>query len=330
MTGRDGRPMAGRGGHRRWPRWAFHRDRDRGRRPLAVLDVLLGCLVGVCLLTDARLDRIDAIPRYPLKPLWGLGQDWMLVGRDDACGAGGEQRDARVAAGARGCGADTITLLHLPHDGGRPIAVSLSPRAAVLIPGLPPATLGAAFARGGPDLLVRTFEKATQIGVEHYLEVGLRDLAAMVEAAGDVRACPTRSAPATAPACRTLTGRQVLDYLRAGPAGDPDRSARQLRLAAALIAKATSLETALHPTRGPSLGTTAFHAVTVDRSTHLHDLVRLTLALRDHALVMATVPIVKTAPLPGVGSVMTWDSGTLRRLAGALVTDGPLPSGIAL
>jgi LCP family protein required for cell wall assembly len=284
-------------------------------------------LIGLCFLVEMRLNRLDAVSPYPLKPMWGLGEDWLLVSYDEHQGPGGEQHKNGPMVGAGGV--DTIMLLHLPHDGGRPMLVSLPPNSYVLLAGYGPGSLSAAFTRGGPTLLVRTLEAATHVSIERYAEIGFGGLAAMVDAAGGVRVCkPTRAtkaAPESAAGCPNLSGRQALAYLHTRN-GDLDHAERQRKLITALIEKTTSPGVALNPVRSISLATKAAGAVTVDKGDHLYDLIRLALSLR--GAVPATVPTVSHGSVPGVGPVVTWDAKTTGELINALVTDGPAPKGL--
>jgi LCP family protein required for cell wall assembly len=315
------------------PRWPY----GRGRWPFAVLDVLLASLVGLCVLAEARLNRVDAVSPYPLKPTWGRGQDWLLVSRDEPPGPGRERPEAPPAVGDDGRRADAIMLLHLPHDGGKPILVSLPLASSVVIAGYGPGSLGAAFDRGGPNLLVRTFEAATRLSIERYAKIDLGGLAAMVDVAGGVRVCRGKPARPGGPmpyaprACPTLSGAQALDYLRARSTsahGDLDRAERQRRLLTALIEKVASPAVALDPARSISLVRTIFGAITVDKGNHLYDLIRLALTLLSDGLVTATVPTTKGGSVPGVGPVVVWDPATMGGLIAALAVDRPVPKGL--
>jgi LCP family protein required for cell wall assembly len=311
------------------PKWPY----SHGRWPFAVLDVLLASLVCLCILTDMRLNRIDAVSPYPLKPTWGLGQDWLLLIRDERRPPDAQRQQNLQATRAQASPVDTIMLLHLPRSGGRPTLVSLPLNSFVVIAGYGPGSLSTAFARGGPALLVRTLEAATHISIERYGEIDLSGLAAMVDAVGGVRVCagePPQAANATpgSSGCSSLSGTRAVDYLRARTSvhGELDRTRRQLRLITALIEKATGPGVALNPVRIISLARRAVHALTVDEGDHLYDLIRLALAFRRNGgVVTVTVPPMRRVLLPGVGPVVMWDPESMGELASAFVTDHPVP-----
>lgn len=305
-----------------------------GRRwPFAVLNVLLVSLPGSCLFVETRVGRVDATAPYPLKPTWGLGEDWLLVTRDDPPWPDGERRETHPVTGAAGRRIDTIMELHLRHDGGRPLLVSLPLRTSVMIAGYGRDPLGAAYTRGGSQLLIRTVESIVHVSVDHYVEIGLGGLASLVNAVGGVRICadePARvRAPGTSAGCSDLSGNRALDYLRTGdsPRPRPGPAERRRRLVAA-IEKATSPETALDPMRIIAFVRTAVAVITVDEGNHLYDLVRLALALRDDTVTAKTLPTVKDALLPGVGEVVRWDVKTTGELLASLAVDRPEPKGL--
>src|SRR5438093_1328300 len=68
---------------------------------------------------------------------------------------------------------DTIMLLHLPSNHTKPTMVSLLRDSYVTVPGHDKSKINAAFAIGGPQLLVRTVEANTGLRIDHYAEIGL-------------------------------------------------------------------------------------------------------------------------------------------------------------
>ncbi|MFL6053642.1 MAG: LCP family protein [Actinoallomurus sp.] len=288
-------------------------------------------VIGSCFLVETRLDRIDATESYPLKPTWGLGETWLLVSHDGPPTPGGERRQSRTT----GRQVDTIMMLNIRHDGSRPMLVDLPLplRAYGVIAGYGPGSLGAAYTRGGPQLLIRTLESIIHARIEHYAEIGLDGLATTVDAVGGVRMCTGRpartSTPGSSAGCSLLSGGQALTYLRTRDSArsHPGRAERQRRLIAALIEKATRPEMALDPARIIAFVRKATGAVTVDKGNHLYDLVRLALALRDGAVVAKTVPTVKIV-VPGAVQVDAWDGKTMAELVTSLVTGRPEPKGL--
>lgn len=346
-------------------RWSPYR---RGRWPFAVLDVLIVALIGCCVLVETGLGRVDAIAFYPSRPTWGLGQDWLLVLYDERWEPHGARREAAsrhgmgAPAGAGRRQVDTIMLLHLPSNDTKPTLIDLPPDVYAPVADHGPGSLRAAFAWGGPKLLVRTTESVTHVGIERYLETGFTGLATMVDMVGGVRVCarpmkapPTRPMPAGATekakasdppaavpagagatgeawapgppvACPRLSGAQALAYLRtaAHAHGDLDHAEHQRRLVTTLLRKMAGPGVALNPLRGARLMVDGAGTVTTDEGTHLYDLIRLALTLRQMGDVVTTpISIVGQGSVPNVGRVVTLNPVEVHELAAMLVTDCP-------
>ncbi|MCO5969990.1 LCP family protein [Actinoallomurus soli] len=325
-----------------------------------MLDVLLVALIGCCALGETGPRRVDAIGDYPGRPTWGLGQDWLIVLYDERRGDGPRRPAGPERPGAERRRVDTVMLLHLPSR-GKPTLVDLPPDAYAPVAGHGAGSLRAAFAWGGPRLLVRTTESITHVGVERYAEIGLTGLTRMVDLAGGVRVCarpPVAATPAPAgmagqvsaaartgttarggaagragapgppAACPRLSGARALAYLRttACPCGDVDHAERQRRLVTALIREMTGARVALNPSRAVPMLLHGVGAVTIDAGAHLHDLIRLALTLRETGgLRPTTISAVSRGSVPGVGRVVELDQAEVKEIARALVTDCPDP-----
>lgn len=303
----------------------------RKRWHFAVIDLLLVSLISSCLIVETQVDRVDATAPYPLKPTWGLGEDWLLVSHNGVSMPDSQRKEDHQTSGAGARRIDTIMLLHRRHDGGRPLLVSLPLRTYAVIAGYGPGSLEIAFIRGGPQLLTRTLEGITHTSIDHYVDIGFDGLAAMVNAVGGVRICPVRTPAAVRSAhCSNLSGSQALNYLytRKSFRTDPGPAERQRRLLAALIEKVTSPGMALHPARIVAFTRTALRAVTIDRGTHLYDLIRLALVLRDGSLAARTIPTVKGGLVSPVGRFVLWDPEARAELIPSLVTDRAEPKSL--
>ncbi|WP_436840258.1 LCP family protein [Streptomyces flavofungini] len=140
----------------------------------------------------------------------------------------GDVRDLR-AGGGGGRRTDSVILLHTGAHGTS--MVSLPRDSWVTVPGrLAPLTgktkrpegdkLNAAFAYGGPELLVHTVEKNTGLRIDHYAEIGFAGFVNIVDAIGGVRICLKRdikdkkSGADLRKGSQTLDGRQALAFVR--------------------------------------------------------------------------------------------------------------------
>lgn len=89
------------------------------------------------------------------------------------------------AAGQR---TDSLMLLHVPESG--PTALISLPRDSyVPIPGHGRNKINAAFAFGGPKLLIQTVEGVTGLRVDNYVEIGFGGFASIVDSVGGIKMC---------------------------------------------------------------------------------------------------------------------------------------------
>jgi LCP family protein required for cell wall assembly len=311
------------------------RRRRWGRGIAIVLAVLLVLLLGFVFLIDSRLNRVDALPDYAGRPAVTPGTDWLVVGSDSRAGLTAEQRRQLATGNAEGQRTDTMMLLHIPRGGGSPTLVSLPRDSFVPIPGHNSNKLNAAYAFGGPKLLVRTVEQVTGIRIDHYMEIGFASFASAVDAVGGVRICvdhamrdPKAGLDIKA-GCQVLNSRQALGYVRtrASARADLDRVARQRQFLGALTDKAISPGVLLNPFKSIPLALNGTDSLTVANGDHLHHLLRFLLAMRSVSGgngVATTVPISGGGFEPGAGSVVRWDRTKALALFNALKQDRPV------
>jgi LCP family protein required for cell wall assembly len=313
------------------------RRRHWGRIIGIVLLVLVLLLVGSGLLLDSRLNRVDALPDYAGRPAATPGTDWLVVGSDSRAGLTPEQRKELATGDAAGQRTDTMMLLHIPRGGGAPTLVSLPRDSFVPIPGHNANKLNAAYAFGGPTLLVRTVEQVTGIRIDHYMEIGFASFASAVDAVGGVRLCidrPMRDPKAglnIKAGCQVLNSREALGFVRtrASPRGDLDRVQRQRQFLGALTDKAVSPGVLLNPFKSIPLALRGTDSLTVARGDHAWHLFRFLLAMRSVSSgngTATTVPVGGTGFEPGAGSVVRWDRQKALALFDALKQDRPIPA----
>jgi LCP family protein required for cell wall assembly len=316
------------------PRLAVRPRRRRwGRALLLALAVLLVLALVLLVLVDSRLHRVDALGDQSGRPAVTPGADWLIVGSDSREGLSAADRQRLGTGQAAGRRTDTMMLLHIPRGGGQPTLVSLPRDSYVPIPGHGRNRLNAAYAFGGPKLLVQTVEGVTGIRVDHYMEIGFDGFASLVDAVGGVSLCV--DAPMNDPkaglkigaGCQVLDSRQALGYVRtrASARGDLDRVVRQQQFISALIDKMTSPAVLLNPFRSVPLALNGAGTVAVDEGDHIYHLVRLPFALRAVARgdgVAGTVPIARNATVSGA-SVVLWDRPKALALFAAIKQDRP-------
>ncbi len=306
-----------------------------------LLGVLLLAVIGIAGYVERSLQRVDALAGYPGRIADTAGTNWLIVGSDSRAGLTPDQA-ARLTTGdevgAGGRRTDTIMLMHIPAlvGDGTPTLVSLPRDSSVPVPGQGRIKLNAAYAFGGPTLLVQTVETVTGVRVDHYAEIGFSGFANLVDDVGGVQLCPTEPisdplAGLEIPAgCQLLDGPQALGYVRTrnSPRADLDRVVRQREFLGALVARASSPTVLLNPFRAGPLAVDAPDTVTVDDGGHVWNLARLGWALRALSggdAVTTTVPIAGFSRMSDGSSGVLWDREQAGRLFDALAQDRPVP-----
>ncbi|MGH8927445.1 MAG: LCP family protein, partial [Acidimicrobiia bacterium] len=128
---------------------------------LALLVLLAAGLLVLALLTDSRM--ADAGNLSALAPGEGV---YLIVGSDNRANLPDDLGNFGDFPGAR---ADVIILAQVAGD--RRQLLSIPRDLKVEVPGHGTAKVNAAYAYGGPDLLVETIALATGVRANHYLEV---------------------------------------------------------------------------------------------------------------------------------------------------------------
>jgi LCP family protein required for cell wall assembly len=286
-------------------------------------------LISVPLYAWGRIDKVDAMPSGE-RPAQTPGTTYLLVGSDSRGGLSREQRSELGTGQTEGQRTDTIMLLHVPESG--PTALISLPRDSyVPIPGHGHNKINAAFAFGGPKLLIQTVEGVTGLRVDEYVEIGFGGFAGIVDSVGGVKMClpkamKDKDAHIDLPAgCQELDGKNALGYVRmrkSDPLGDLGRVQRQREMIGAIAAKAVSPWTFLNPVRYFRLGTASADALTIDNGTGPVDLVKFALAMKSVSGggdgVTLTVPVSDTSYR---GSYVKWDTQKARALFQALKED---------
>jgi LCP family protein required for cell wall assembly len=289
------------------------------RRVLLALLLVVVLLVAILLFFYSRIEKVDALQDYDGRPAAASGTNWLVVGSDSREGLSAEQIKDLHLGEAAGRRTDTIILLHDPAHGA-PTLVSLPRDSYVPIPGHGRNKLNAAFAFGGPPLLVRTVETVTGLHIDHYAEVGFGGFVGMTDAVGGVELCPKRnihdrkSGLDVQKGCQEMDGATALAYVRAryfDPKGDLGRVQRQQEFLGAVFDEAVSPGTLLNPFRILSLGDAATTALTIDEGDGPWSLVRFALTMRAVAGgdgKRVTVPVSDVNYQTSAGSAVKWDT----------------------
>ena len=224
-------------------------------------------------------------------------------------------------------------LLHIPSNGTRPTLVSIPRDSNVPIPGYGYNKINAAYAIGGPKLLIETVQNVTGLHIDHYMGIGFGGLVDVVNDVGGVTLClpgPMKDPKAglnLRKGCQTLNGGQALSFVRTRefPLGDLQREQDQRALLKSLLAKMTSAGTLINPFAAIPAASGAASSLTVDQGANLSQLVSVAFALRN--------PVTTMVPLGGfgntsAGSVVEWNVPAAKVFFHDLGTDTPLPKNL--
>ncbi|MEW9534392.1 LCP family protein [Microbispora sp. NPDC049125] len=250
----------------------------------------------------------------------GEARNWLIVGADRRPGEGGHQRS------------DSIMIAHIPADRKRIFLVAVPRDSYVTITGHGRDKINAAYAYGGPRLLVNTVEKLLKVRIDHFAALDFNGFVAMSKALGGVDLYVTREAhdPAnnvTWPQGRVhLEGERALLFVRQRyglPGGDFDRIKRQQAFLRAMAEKAISGGTLTNPIALDGFLQALTSSMTVDSGVSMGTLRSLALELRDVRggdLLATTLPVAGTPTVHG-SSVVLLDDAATAELATAIRTD---------
>jgi len=246
------------------------------------LKLLLGLLIPLWLVYTlvtpfwamSKVSKVDAWPDGD-RPADQPGTTYLLVGSDSRAGLTKEQQKAYHAGGDVGQRTDTIMLL---HTGSGPNLLMSIPRDSIVdIPGHGSGNkINAAFAYGGPKLLVKTIEQNTGIRVDDYVEIGFGGFVKVVDAVGGVEICPTermkdkKADLDIKKGCQDVDGVTALAYSRSrhtSTLGDIDRAKHQREVVSAVGKKAISPWSVINPIRWWKLNFAAAESVQISEGT---------------------------------------------------------------
>ena len=297
-----------------------------------------------------RIDAFSSVSSRPDKPNKAL--NYLLVGSDTREGLTREQMkllrvgSTKTAAGSR---SDTMLLVHISKSRDKATIISIPRDSLVTIPEHPstldktkivPAAKGkinAAFAFGGAPLLIQTIEDETGVRIDHYIEIGFAGFAGMVDALGGIEVCTKRdiddpgSHLVLSAGVHTLNGVEALKYVRTRDfdgMGDLGRMQRQQQFMSAVLRKVTSTGVLLNPIKLVNFFNAAIATVKTDSELNKSDLLTLAKQMKNLSssnVRTLTIPLGNVnARVPGVGSVVTWDSELAPELFNRIREDLPL------
>lgn len=271
------------------PRPAAPPPRRRRRFRLGWLKLLVLLwvvfLVAVPWWAWSQVTKVNAVPSGD-RPSDQPGTTYLLVGSDSRAGLTPAERKELGTGNAGGRRTDTIMLLHT--GAGPDLLLSIPRDSLVDIPGYGRTKINAAFAYGGPKLLVQTIEQNTGIRVDHYVEIGFGGFVNVVDAVGGIEICPTQAMKDPLAnldikkGCQQADGATALGYARSrhtSQLGDIDRARHQREVVSAVGHEAVSPWSVLNPVRYVRLSSSAADSLRVSKDTGPIDLGRFAWAM---------------------------------------------------
>jgi len=283
-------------GARRWS-GRVGRPRFRLRYLWLLLLLWLVYLVAVPFFAWNNVSQVNAFPSGK-RPADTPGTNYLIVGSDSRKGLTAAQRKQLHTGNDSGQRTDTIMLM---HDGSGPTLLMSIPRdSQVAIPGHGTTKINAAFAYGGPKLLIQTVEQLTQVHIDHYVEIGFGGFVNVVDAVGGITICPSHTMNDklanlhVKKGCQHADGRVALAYARSRHAdpklGDIARGGQQRQVVNAVGKKALSPWTFVNPFRYWDLNMSAADSLKVDKDLSVFGMGRFAYGMT-HAKLNCVVPI---------------------------------------
>ncbi len=274
----------------------------------------------------ASIPHGDPVPADPTDPD-GPAQNILLVGNDTRAGATkAELKALHAGQNTTFANADTMMVLHIPANGGRPTLVSFPRDSWVTIPGHGRGKINSAYPSGynaakragkgeraaqsaGLVETIRTIHTLTGLHIDHYMQVNLLGFYRISNAIGGVTVCLKAAQNKTTetdgngghgdsginlPAgVSDIKGRQALAFVRQRhglPHGDLDRIKRQQYFLKAAFEKISSAGTLLNPFKMRDLLDAVGQSLLTDPNLDLLVLARQFQSLTSGKINFATVP----------------------------------------
>jgi LCP family protein required for cell wall assembly len=233
----------------------FRFPRFRFRWIFLLLLLWIVYLVAVPLYAWTQVEKVAYEPSGS-RPDDQPGTTYLMVGSDSRAGLSKEERKELGTGNASGQRTDTIMLLHTGD--GPNVLMSIPRDSLVEVPGHGTTKVNAAYAFGGPKLLVQTIENETGIRVDDYVEVGLGGIVSIVDAVGGIEICPTQDMKDPLAnldikkGCQEADGKTALGFARSrhtSNIGDIDRARHQREVVSAVGKEVVSPWTVINPVR---------------------------------------------------------------------------------
>ncbi len=241
----------------------------------------------------------------------------LVVGIDTRGGLTQRQKLRLHVGNAAGANTDTMMLVHIPADHQSVQVVSLPRDSWVNIPGYGMNKINAAYALGGPSLMVSTVQQATGLTINDYVEVDFVAFVKVINELGGVNVClpfavdDSDSGLHLSAGPHHVYGVTALEFVRdrhSFATSDLARIADQQQLLSSLLSQATAAGVVADPVRLQQLVSSVASAVQVDRGFNLIELADELRGIRPEDVSFTTVPIASANyQTPSGESAVLWD-----------------------
>lgn len=264
------------------------RKRSPVRRIIGILVLVwIVFLVAVPVWAWGNISKVDAEPTTG-RPANQLGTNYLLVGSDSRRGLTKQQQKELSTGGDTGGRGRTDTIMIMHVGSGPTLLMSIPRDSLVPIKGYGTTKINAAYAFGGPKLLISTLEQTTGLRIDKYIEVGFGGLVNVVDSLGGVQICPKTNINDKAAGlnikkgCQQADGKTALGYSRSRhtyATQDIQRVQSQREVLGSIASKAKSPWTFLNPFRYGSLASGASSSLQIGNNVNPIDLARFALSL---------------------------------------------------
>jgi LCP family protein required for cell wall assembly len=306
----------------------------RGRRITLILCTVVILIIAVVAGSYVWLDgKLNRDVTLPASTATSAGENWLISGTDTRSGLSRTEEDQLHVGSDVDDNSDSLMLLHI--GGPTPVLISIPRDSYVPIPGHGDNKINAALGYGGPSLLVQTVESVTGLKINHYMGIGFEGLVDVTNKIGGVNIClktavHDQNSGVNLPAgCQTLNGTQALEFVRdrdSFASGDLQRIQDQREFLKALLSKATSPSVFLNPFTALPFGSSAASSLSVDQGTHLYNLIKVALALRNPET--GTVPVANADLQTAAGDSVEWNQAEATELFNALKNNQAVPANL--
>ncbi len=287
-----------------------------------VLLVWLVFLIAVPIWAWTKITKVDADPGGD-RPTDQDGTTYLLVGSDSRGGLTKKERRELGTGNASGQRTDTIMLLHI--GSGPNLLMSIPRDSLVEVPGYGVTKINAAYAYGGPKLLVKTIEQNTGVEVDNYVEIGLGGLVNVVDAVGGVEICPKKAMKDplanlnVKKGCQDADGATALGYARSrhtSNLGDIARARHQREVVSAVGDKVASPWSVLNPVRYVRLASASAESFAISEETGPIDMARF-----GWAMTRVSGETGLTCGVPISDLAVHWDAERSKQLFAHIIDD---------